>query len=90
MGGPAWLTDIFAGVMITVAAYCAGRLVVARWWRRPTDVDSDGMHVVMGVAMAGMLVAGLRFARPACGRPSSLRPPGGSAGGSCGCAAAWR
>ena len=61
MGGPAWLTDIFAGVMITVAAYCASRLVVARWWRRPTDVDSDGMHVVMGVAMAGMLVTGLRF-----------------------------
>ena len=63
MGGPAWLTDIFAGVMITVAAYCAGRLIVARWWRRPTDVDSDGVHVVMGVAMAGMLVAGLRFAQ---------------------------
>ena len=62
MGGPAWLSDIFAGVMITVAVYCASRLVVARWWRRPTDVDSDGVHVVMGVAMAGMLVAGLRFA----------------------------
>ena len=61
MSGPAWLTDIFAAVMITVAAYCASRLVVARWWRRPTDVDSDGVHVVMGVAMAGMLVTGLRF-----------------------------
>jgi hypothetical protein len=61
MSGPAWLTDIFAAVMITVAAYCASRLVVAHWWRRPTDVDSDGVHVVMGVAMAGMLVAGLRF-----------------------------
>ena len=61
MGGPAWLTDIFAAVMITVAAYCASRLVVARWWRRPTDVDTDGVHVVMGVAMAGMLVTGLRF-----------------------------
>jgi hypothetical protein len=61
MSGPAWLTDIFAAVMITVAVYCASRLVVARWWRRPTDVDSDGAHVVMGVAMAGMLVAGLRF-----------------------------
>ena len=61
MSGPAWLTDIFAAVMITVAAYCASRLVVARWWRRPTDVDSDGAHVVMGVAMAGMLVTGLRF-----------------------------
>lgn len=61
MSGPAWLTDIFAAVMITVAAYCASLLVVARWWRRPTDVDSDGVHVVMGVAMAGMLVTGLRF-----------------------------
>ena len=62
MGGPAWLADIFAGVMITVATYCASRLVVARWWRRPTDVESDGAHIVIGVAMAGMLVAGLRFA----------------------------
>jgi hypothetical protein len=61
MGGPGWLTDIFAAVMIAVAAYCASRLVVARWRRRPTDVDSDGAHVVMGVAMAGMLVTGLRF-----------------------------
>ena len=61
MGGPAWLTGIFAGLMITVAAYCASRLVVARWSRRPTDVDSDGVQVVMGVAMAGMLVTGLRF-----------------------------
>ena len=61
MGGPAWLAGIFAAVMIAVAAYCASRLVVARWRRRPTDVDSDGAHVVMGVAMAGMLVTGLRF-----------------------------
>jgi hypothetical protein len=61
MGGPGWLTDIFAAVMITVAANCASRLVIARWWRRPTDVDSDGVHVIMGVAMAGMLVTGLRF-----------------------------
>ena len=90
MSGPAWLTDIFAAVMITVAAYCASRLVVARWWRRPTDVDSDGVHVVMGVAMAGMLVTGLRFLPLASGRRSSPRPPDGSAGGSCGCAGARR
>jgi Domain of unknown function (DUF5134) len=60
MGGPGWLTDIFAALMLTVAVYCASRLVVARWWRRPTEVDTDGAHVVMGVAMAGMLVTGLR------------------------------
>ncbi len=61
MGGPAWLTGIFAALMIAVAAYCASRLVVVRWWPRPTDLDADGVHVAMGVAMAGMLVAGLRF-----------------------------
>jgi hypothetical protein len=46
--------------MLTVAVYCASRLVVARWWRRPTELDTDGVHVVMGVAMAGMLMTGLR------------------------------
>jgi Domain of unknown function (DUF5134) len=60
MGGPGWLTDIFAALMLTVAVYCASRLVVARWWRRPTELDTDGAHVVMGVAMSGMLVTGLR------------------------------
>jgi Domain of unknown function (DUF5134) len=60
MGGPAWLTAIFAAAILAVAIYCAGRLVVARRWHRPTELDTDGAHVVMGVAMAGMLVSGLR------------------------------
>lgn len=60
MGGPAWLTGIFAALMLTVAVYCAGRLITARWWHRPTEPDTDGAHVVMGVAMAGMLETGLR------------------------------
>jgi len=56
MGGPAWLADIFAAASLAVA----GRLIAARRWRRPTELDTDGAHVVMGVAMAGMLVSGLR------------------------------
>jgi hypothetical protein len=60
MNGPGWLAGIFAALMLTVAVYCAGRLIVARVWRRPTELDTDGGHVVMGVAMAGMLVSGLR------------------------------
>jgi hypothetical protein len=59
MRGPVWLTGIFAALMLTVAVYCAGRLAAARWWHRPTELDTDGAHVVMGVAMAGMLVTGL-------------------------------
>jgi hypothetical protein len=61
MGGPGWLTGIFVAIMVAVAVYCAGRLVVARQIRRLTEVDSDGVHVVMGVAMAGMLAPGLRI-----------------------------
>ena len=60
MGGPAWLTDTFAVASLAVAIYCAGRLLAARRWRRPTELDTDGAHVVMGVAMAGMLVSDLR------------------------------
>jgi hypothetical protein len=61
MSGPAWLTGIFAALMLTVAVYCAGRLVAARRWRRPTELDTDAGHVLMGLAMAGMLVATLRI-----------------------------
>jgi hypothetical protein len=60
MGGPAWLTAIFAAASLAVAVFCAGRLVVARRGHRPTELDTDGAHVIMGVAMAGMLVSGLR------------------------------
>jgi hypothetical protein len=60
MGGPAWLTGTFAAMMLTVAVYCSGRLAAARRWRRPTEVDADSGHVLMGVAMAGMLVTHLR------------------------------
>jgi uncharacterized protein DUF5134 len=60
MAGPVWLTGIFVVLMIAVAAYCSGRLVVARRSRRPTELDTDGGHVAMGLAMAGMLVERLR------------------------------
>jgi hypothetical protein len=55
-GGPSWLSAALAAIMIIIACYCAGRLAVARSWRRPTDVDADALHTVMGVAMAGMLL----------------------------------
>src|SRR5499427_4369332 len=60
MGSPSWLTGIFAAAGLAVAVYCTGRLVTSRHWRRPAELDTDGAHVVMGVAMAGMLVSGLR------------------------------
>ena len=55
MSGPAWLAGGFAALMIMVAACCAGRLAVSRVRGKDTELDTDGLHVLMGVAMAGML-----------------------------------
>ncbi len=61
MSIPAWILDIFAAVMLLVAAVSAGQLVVARAWTRPGvgDADIALSHLLMGIAMAGTLVAGL-------------------------------
>lgn len=59
MSNPGWLNDIFAGLMLTVALYSVGRLVASRAWSRPIHRDVDVAHVLMGTAMAGMLVSDL-------------------------------
>ena len=56
MTGPAGLAGILAAVVLVVAGFSAARLVAARGRRRRGEVDADGMHVLMGVAMAGMFV----------------------------------
>ncbi len=59
MSGPNLSADVFAGVMMLVAVYSIGRLVAARAWSRPTHADVDVAHVLMGFAMAGMLVSAI-------------------------------
>lgn len=57
---PAWVLDVLAAVMLVVAAVSAARLVAARPWQHGTVViDTDVAHLMMGIAMAGMLVASL-------------------------------
>jgi Domain of unknown function (DUF5134) len=58
MGIPAWILGIFATVMLLVAEASAGQLVVARAWTRRGGADADiaVSHVLMGIAMAGILV----------------------------------
>jgi hypothetical protein len=73
---PAWVPDAFAAVMLAVTAVSAVRLAAARPWRRP-DADIDAGHLVMGVAMAGMLTPGLRTL------------PGGAWAVICGLLTAW-
>ncbi len=60
---PAWILDIFAAIMLVVAAVSAARLVAARPWRRGRGAvasDIDVAHLLMAIAMAGTLAAGLR------------------------------
>jgi len=61
---PSWILDIFAAVMLVVAAVSAARLVAAsprRHRTRPAALaDIDVAHLLMAIAMAGMLVPGLR------------------------------
>ncbi len=58
---PGWILDIFAAVMLVVAAVSAARLVAARPWQPGAIVlDTDIAHLLMGIAMAGTLVASLQ------------------------------
>ena len=61
---PSWILDIFAAVMLVVAAVSAARLVAARPWRHGARgaalSDIDLAHLLMAIAMAGMLTASLQ------------------------------
>ena len=57
---PAWILDIFAAIMLVVAAISAARLLGARPWQRGAVItDTDISHLLMGIAMAGMLAPSL-------------------------------
>ena len=69
---PLWLGDLLAAVMIATAVYCAGRLGYARARNLTTHRDVDGLHVLMGVAMAGMLSTHLASLAPVRGALHAL------------------
>jgi hypothetical protein len=53
---PVWIPDVFAAAMLAVAAVSAARIVVARPWRCGSIViDADVAHLLMAIAMAGIL-----------------------------------
>lgn len=57
---PAWVLDILAALMLVVAAVSAARLGRTRPWQKGAVVtDTDVSHLLMGIAMAGMLVPSL-------------------------------
>jgi hypothetical protein len=59
-GSPPWLAGAFTGLLILVAAVAAGRLV----WRlraRRAETDVDALHLLTGIAMAGMFEPAIRL-----------------------------
>ena len=69
MMAPAWVLDVLAVVMLIVAAVSAARLAAARPWLAGrasgrvsgwVSSDTDVAHLLMAIAMAGMLATGLR------------------------------
>jgi len=58
---PSWLYYLFAVLMLCVAGYSSVLLAMAGLSRRPAGWDVELSHLVMGVAMAGMFVAGWSF-----------------------------
>ena len=73
MSIPDWLLETFAVVMLLVAAVSAGHLAVAHAWTRRGTVDADIAlsHFLMGIAMAGVLVAACASCRTQHGTSSS-------------------
>jgi len=59
MSTPAGILGIFAAIMILVAEVSAGQLVIGRAWTRRGGTDIAVSHLLMGIAMAGILVPGL-------------------------------
>ena len=58
---PSWLLDVVAAFMLVVAGVSAARLAVARPWRPDSVIiDADIAHLLMAIAMAGMLAPSLR------------------------------
>lgn len=55
MTGPAWLSADLAMLMLLIAAASATRLLISRLRGRRTERDTDALHILMGLGMAGML-----------------------------------
>jgi Domain of unknown function (DUF5134) len=57
---PTWIFDVLAVLTLVVAAVSAARLVAARPWRRGSVIiDTDVAHLLMAIAMAGVLTPSL-------------------------------
>jgi hypothetical protein len=59
MIGPTWLAAILGVIMIVATVSAIVRIIIAARTHTATDYEVDGHNVLMGIAMAGMLIPGL-------------------------------
>jgi hypothetical protein len=66
MNAPAWLSNLFSILMVAVVCYSLWRLLIARVWGRAVDYETDGLHLLAGIAAASLITNWARtLPRPA-------------------------
>lgn len=55
MNAPTWLSNLISILMLALACYSLWRLLIARLWGRGIDYETDGLHLLAGIAAAGLI-----------------------------------
>lgn len=55
MNAPSWLSSLISLLALAVAGYSLWRLLIHRTFDRTTDSESDALHLLAGVAVAGLV-----------------------------------
>ncbi|WP_034271779.1 hypothetical protein [Actinospica robiniae] len=57
MNAPIWLSTLLSVLMVAVACAALVRMVIAGGWRRAVDYETEGLHLIAGLAAAGLISA---------------------------------
>ena len=57
MNAPIWLSTLLSVLMVAVACAALVRMVIAGGWRRAVDYETETLHVLAGLAAAGLISA---------------------------------
>ena len=55
MNAPIWLSTLLSILMVAVACAAVVRMVVAGGWRRSVDYETEALHLLAGLAAAGLI-----------------------------------
>jgi Domain of unknown function (DUF5134) len=55
VNAPIWLSNLLSILALALAGFSLWRLLIARAWNRTTDYEADVLHLLAGVAAAGLI-----------------------------------